>query len=96
MRGKRAVRLQFATRRQLLWGRKWDVELWRLDDAREAKEKKERIIIKSERKGFIFDRQFAGIWMYAWVVDFLLSLDEKKEEGVSLGTRANSLVKRLR
>ena len=60
------------------------------------KKKKERIIIKSERKGFIFDRQFAGIWMYAWVVDFLLSLDEKKEEGVSLGTRANSLVKRLR
>jgi len=54
----------------LLWGRKWDVELWRLDDAREAKEKKERIIIKSERNGFIFDRQFAGIWMYAWVVDF--------------------------
>ena len=65
VRGKRAVRLQFATRRQLLWGRKWDVELWRLDDAREAKEKKERIIIKSERNGFIFDRQFAGIWMYA-------------------------------
>ena len=25
---------------------------------------------KNERKGFIFDRQFAGIWMYAWVVDF--------------------------
>ena len=71
MRGKRAVRLQFATRRQLLWGRKWDVEVWLLDDAREAKEKKERIIIKkNERKGFIFDRQFAGIWMYAWVVDF--------------------------
>ena len=42
----------------------------RLSDAREAKEKKERIIIKNERKGFIFDRQFAGIWMYAWVVDF--------------------------
>jgi len=38
--------LQFATRRQLLLGRKWDVEVWRLDDAREAKEKKERIIIK--------------------------------------------------
>ena len=51
MRGKRAVRLQFATRRQLLWGRKWDVELWRLSDAREAKEKKERIIIKKKMKG---------------------------------------------
>ena len=69
MRGKRAVRLQFATRRQLLWGRKWDVELWRLDQG--GKRNKERIIIKkNERKGFIFDRQFAGIWMYAWVVDF--------------------------
>ena len=45
--------------------------MWRLGDAREAKEKKERIIIKkNERKGFIFDRQFAGIWMYARVVDF--------------------------
>ena len=51
MRGKRAVRLQFATRRQLLWGRKWDVEVWRLDDAREAKEKKERIIIIKKMKG---------------------------------------------
>ena len=45
MRGKRAVRLQFATRRQLLWGRKWDVELLRLSD-QGGKRKKERIIIK--------------------------------------------------
>ena len=51
MRGKRAVRLQFATRRQLLWGRKWDVEVWRLDDAREAKEKKRKDNNNKKMKG---------------------------------------------
>jgi len=51
VRGKRAVRLQFATRRQLLWGRKWDVEVWRLDDAREAKEKKRKDNNNKKMKG---------------------------------------------